>query len=717
MKTKVSNWEKKVAMSDIAPWKKRLSFERQLLPKIRYLLSAIHLSEKDCDSIFDPLLPHLKDMYGCYRTYFTDLLHLPKTFGGHGIPNLFLLHISSRIKLMMSNLHHMTSCGGNLKILLDTQQLEAGVRQSILRPGMVTTRKYIIPSWLTHLITALASFGFHLKYDNWLPEPSQQTIMDIVNQFSLPLPTIKIFNKVRLSLQLLYLSDAYTLSGNSLLPFLNVGLVARRSRLHWPSRNVSRKEMETFMNILSTMLPKSIRPSVCSSHPPLTIVNYTTEDGRKVEYKGRVNPDRKVIYQADIIIEEGIYKVVDIGLTTTFVPFKQSTVFTPTITQEDMINSFKHGCMKAGSDGSARLHSSSSATWFGDESDPFLIGRPVHGPSHDSFRAEIDGVLHLLELFVPIQDHLPHQSISFSLDNKSVVNLANDSTFAITPASIDKPFAPQRIALSHLLNQLSHQINFTHVPSHQDDEKSFEELSAVAKNNVRCDDLAKAISNDQPSLELPTRMPPGLKICLASQQGLILDNIYHHLSSSLYMDHVQSHLSVSPQDLWRIDWKLHGEILRKVRPQDDHLVKKIIWRKNYTLLEQHRHGTHDSPHCPLCGRDEEKLHFIRCEKILQSKSAVKAYNQLRQDMSELNISPIFWQVIVACLEDRPLPFSGEAPLDSRLIEIYGKQKTLSQEQFLFGRLMGDFFFLATYIQDVRKKNSLALDVQKYGHRY
>ena len=70
-----------------------------------------------------------------------------------------------------------------------------------------------------------------------------------------------------------------------------------------------------------------------------------------------------------------------------------------------------------------------------------------------------------------------------------------------------------------------------------------------------------------------------------------------------------------------------------------------------------------------------------------------------------------WQVIFAYLEDKPLPFSGEAPLDRRLIEIYGKQKTLSQEQFLFGRLMGDFFFLATYIQDVRKK-TLSLSISK-----
>ena len=49
------------------------------------------------------------------------------------------------------------------------------------------------------------------------------------------------------------------------------------------------------------------------------------------------------------------------------------------------------------------------------------------------------------------------------------------------------------------------------------------------------------------------------------------------------------------------------------------------------------------------------------------------------------------------------PLSGEDRLDRWLIEIYEKQKNLTTEQFLFGRMIGDFFFIATHTYDVNKK--------------
>ena len=115
MSEKVHHWKDKVSMTEFSPWKKRLSFERQLMPAVKYPLSSIHLSKKECDHLFDPLLPTLKQIYDTHRTYPTDLLHLPKSYGGHGIPNLYMLQVAKRLKLFFSSIRKQTECGKNLK--------------------------------------------------------------------------------------------------------------------------------------------------------------------------------------------------------------------------------------------------------------------------------------------------------------------------------------------------------------------------------------------------------------------------------------------------------------------------------------------------------------------------------------------------------------------------------------------------------------------------
>lgn len=93
-------------------------------------------------------------------------------------------------------------------------------------------------------------------------------------------------------------------------------------------------------------------------------------------------------------------------------------------------------------------------------------------------------------------------------------------------------------------------INYQHVSSHQDYFNTVDELSDAERNNVKCDEEAKNISSQTPSQELPTTLPFELHICLASTQGLVLENIYEHLASSVYLYYIQNHVHLSPSDIW-----------------------------------------------------------------------------------------------------------------------------------------------------------------------
>ena len=65
-------------------------------------------------------------------------------------------------------------------------------------------------------------------------------------------------------------------------------------------------------------------------------------------------------------------------------------------------------------------------------------------------------------------------------------------------------------------------------------------------------------------------------------------------------------------------------------------------------------------------------------------------------MAALDISAMMWHIICTYIEGFQLPLSGEEDLDRFLLGIYDEQNVLSPEQFLFGRLLGNFFPVAQY---------------------
>ena len=153
----------------------------------------------------------------------------------------------------------------------------------------------------------------------------------------------------------------------------------------------------------------------------------------------------------------------------------------------------------------------------------------------------------------------------FSLDNSSVVKFANSSEFVTKAANIDQNYAPQKLAIRNYLKESCHEFIFQYVKSHQDEKKEEGDLSVEEINNVRCDAEAKRTTRKYATQELPSRLPYGLDIGLESAQGLILEKIYDHLSSSVYCDYIQHQLDLDPHQLWRIDWKLHEMIMKKLQ--------------------------------------------------------------------------------------------------------------------------------------------------------
>ena len=65
-------------------------------------------------------------------------------------------------------------------------------------------------------------------------------------------------------------------------------------------------------------------------------------------------------------------------------------------------------------------------------------------------------------------------------------------------------------------------------------------------------------------------------------------------------------------------------------------------------------------------------------------------------MTALDISAMMWHIICGYIEGGTLPLSGVEELDCALLRIYERQSKLKSENFLFGRLLGDFLEVAQY---------------------
>ena len=74
-------------------------------------------------------------------------------------------------------------------------------------------------------------------------------------------------------------------------------------------------------------------------------------------------------------------------------------------------------------------------------------------------------------------------------------------------------------------------------------------------------------------------------------------------------------------------------------------------------------------------------------------------------MAALDISAMMWHIICGYIEGGQLPLSGDEVLDREILSIYELQEKVSFENFLFGRLLCDFYPVAHYEKPNFKRSS------------
>ena len=134
-------------------------------------------------------------------------------------------------------------------------------------------------------------------------------------------------------------------------------------------------------------------------------------------------------------------------------------------------------------------------------------------------------------------------------------------------------------------------------------------------------------------------------------------------------------------------------------------MRKLLWRKHCTQKTAFRQGQTDSPNCPLCNKLDEPFHFLRCSVVRSHSKHTAQYVQLKQKMAALDISAMMWHIITGYIEGGQLPLAGEEDLNRDLLLIYETQNAIEFQNFLFGRLLTDFFPVAQYLKENFERSS------------
>ena len=174
-----------------------------------------------------------------------------------------------------------------------------------------------------------------------------------------------------------------------------------------------------------------------------------------------------------------------------------------------------------------------SSLWFGIPKDQKITTRSVSGPTFDSYRAEIDEIKYFLELLQTLPDEIAPQQFEFTLDNEAEVQYGNSPSMMISSATIDRKYFAPRFHLHHCFNNQKHSINFMWIRYHQDYSKTSDEMTTPERNKVLYDSDARRFAAQQSSQEQQSSRPAGLHMALASPQGIIVENLQYHLTSSV----------------------------------------------------------------------------------------------------------------------------------------------------------------------------------------
>jgi len=248
----VSKWKNRVMSSRLNNAQILKSYETVLKRQLVYRMVSTSFTYHQCDTMMKQISPSLLHAANIQEHFPRSISESGPEYAGFNWTHLYDLHGQEKLQFFMMHLRKGDTTGNLLQMSMKYTQLHLGVQSPFFSLDY-DEYEYLCQdrTWIQHLWEYTSSRGLEVAITDPIVFPSvfekDTFIMDVLHESDeMTRLECQIANKVRLSLQILHLSDIVDGRGKRLLPDVRNGKIRRGSTLTWPRQVLLTKWMPTW---------------------------------------------------------------------------------------------------------------------------------------------------------------------------------------------------------------------------------------------------------------------------------------------------------------------------------------------------------------------------------------------------------------------------------------------------------------------------------------
>ena len=753
-KAKVHVWCNNIRTSSLNSHEVYMATNTGVLRTISYVLPVTSFNKKQCTAIDAELYSTILPRMNMNRHLPLVYRYGPKKCHGLGLSQTVIKQYIEKVKKLLQHANQPTQLGISIISILETIHLTMGVSTPLFQLEYSKFQFLLEPCWIKDIWRISSKYNIQIYGQYARPQPQRRNDFAIMERIVLSgrfkqAELLKI-NRLRIYLQVLFMSDITTIQGTRLKT--NMFDVKKNkysgvSKWKWPYQELTSRiglslwrralveictgnGTQTLSQPLTTWIrDPHILPAWLLSpcHTKLYRIHSSTSyiEYHNINANTRYNAVYSAQFHCDAVSDECVHAEVEaitdtrfqiLGTITPQIPpahinqFSQNKFLTSTPSLHSLLRfsifpddgqsvafAIQNGSAVAVTDASIFSDQIGAAAWVIQCT---LSGKRCEGrvrvlpgsSKMNSYRAEVFGIYTIL---IAVQQLCQN----YQLQNGKLI-VACDNDDGLMHSLIFERRIPVRFktfdllwAIHSLLQQLPILIVPTKVTGHTD--RLGRAKTLLERLNIEMDQKAKSFCRYAYAKNVP---PPSL--ANDPNWGMIIDDqhitenldlaIAEHIHGQSLFHHLKEKQQITEEGIQLVNWNMLGQVHNSL-PRSRYIwVVKFASGFLPTANHMFRHGNWEDNLCPLCKSTvETNAHLMRCscdDAILERHS--KIYD-LHQWLLDNNTDPNLAQVIIYTLINGPnTSFSSMVPSTaSPLIKQTAiEQDILGWDNFLLGRM-------------------------------
>ena len=659
------------------------------IPKLRYVAPVVCFSRKQCTAIDRKVVRQCLGATGVNRNFPRAVVFGPKKYGGMEWESMASLLVYEKIKFVVTHLRKQDKMGKLLCIMIETIQIQAGLNEEVMNTK-IKWQEWVERCWFSNLKYWLDEINgaLHVNYERQCPQRQfDRALMEIFDRWGLPKKTLKALNRVRIYLQVIFVSDISTGDGSEIEQEAFEGRRIRHSVLHWPrqirptlqDRRLWRRYLKRLC--LGGKLICPLGRWMCSPHQ---IWKYmATEDGEgvlryenSIQYVGRRifgNLYQKANRRCQSVLRGFPAKcsVSPVGLTLEtdvmvqerraqeeiFKPGERSVKatmgFVSCVDMEAVRRKWtKGGRWLVGTDGGLKGNiGTCGVSFYNVELKKELItarSAETCGFRHlHSTREEMKAILSAEYVIRECNRFFGEveQKVDFICDNKSALH----TSCCLEKKGIGDAWrqeAELELEMAGIQTENKNIVRrYKWVQSHVDEIDGYE-LSEEEKINQRADELA-TMAREEASEGMLTvekkQIYEKARATLTVRNYPVTKNLREVIRNELFGKEMETYLcnkyGWDEEIMACIDWEAGEAALKSTRGSYQVKILKLIhmWQPTCRVTQRNQQREYTQAKCLECGQLDDQLHYLVCNSELFCNTRKRAWKRVIERMKKFKV--------------------------------------------------------------------------------